>query len=149
MAQKPMLRVEVFARSVARESTRKRGYTRAHHRYFMSSVQNCHTEFLKFLRNSPLFFSRVLPASRLLLRAGLCTCRRASASVPFGFVLVRVRSRCLWRHVRSPRDALRPRARRDRRCVNQNAGAGNNWAEGHSSQVHKGFVRILLNPPAV
>jgi hypothetical protein len=42
-------------------------------------VPNCHTDFLTFLRSSPPFFSRALPASRLLLRTRLCTCRRASA----------------------------------------------------------------------
>jgi hypothetical protein len=42
-------------------------------------VPNFHMEFFMFLRSSPLFSSRVLPASRLLLRARLCTCRRASA----------------------------------------------------------------------
>jgi hypothetical protein len=37
--------------------------------------------------------------------------------------------------------------------VNQNAGAGNNWAKAHytkgQGQLHKGWVRILLNPPVV
>jgi hypothetical protein len=41
------------------------GYTHAYHRYFVFSVPNFQTEFLTSLRSSPLFFSRVLPASRL------------------------------------------------------------------------------------
>jgi hypothetical protein len=35
--------------------------------------------FFAFPRSSPPFLSRMLPASRLILRARLCTCRRASA----------------------------------------------------------------------
>ena len=45
------------------------GYTRACHRRFLFRVQNCHTKFLTFLHSSPSFFSRVLPASKLLLCA--------------------------------------------------------------------------------
>jgi hypothetical protein len=55
------------------------GYTRVCHRHFLFPVPNYHTEFITLLRSSPPFFSRVLPASRLFLRARLCTCRRASA----------------------------------------------------------------------
>jgi hypothetical protein len=55
------------------------GYTRARHLKFLFPVPNCRTEFLAFLRSYPLFFSCLLPASRLLLRARFCTCRRASA----------------------------------------------------------------------
>jgi hypothetical protein len=47
------------------------GYTRACHRHFLFSVPNYHTEFLTLLRSSPPFFFRVLPASRLFLRARL------------------------------------------------------------------------------
>jgi hypothetical protein len=54
------------------------GYTRACHRQFLFPVPNFHTGFLAFLRSSPPFFSRVFLASRLLLRAGFCTCGRAS-----------------------------------------------------------------------
>jgi hypothetical protein len=46
-------------------------YTRASHRHFLFPVPNYHTKFLKFLRSSPPFFSRVLPASRQFLRARL------------------------------------------------------------------------------
>jgi hypothetical protein len=55
------------------------GYTRACHRHFLFPVPKFHMEFLTLLRSFPPYFSRVLPASRLLLRARLCTCRRASA----------------------------------------------------------------------
>jgi hypothetical protein len=54
------------------------GIKRARHWYFLFPVPNCHTEFLTFLRFSPPFFSRVLPVSRLLLRARQQTSRWAS-----------------------------------------------------------------------
>jgi hypothetical protein len=60
-------------------SLSRSGYTRARHRRVLFPVPNYHTEFLTFLRSPPPFFFRVLPASRMLLRAMLCTCRRASA----------------------------------------------------------------------
>ena len=49
------------------------GYSRAFHRHFLFPVPYCHTEFLTVLRSSPPFLCRVLPASRLLLRARLFT----------------------------------------------------------------------------
>jgi hypothetical protein len=55
------------------------GYTRAHHQHFLFPVPNFHNEFLTSIFSSPFFFSRVLPASRLLLRVILRTLRRASA----------------------------------------------------------------------
>ena len=57
------------------------GYTRTRHLHFLFSVPSCYMEFITFLRSSPHFFSRLLPASSLLLRVKLCTCRRASAQV--------------------------------------------------------------------
>jgi hypothetical protein len=54
-------------------------YTRA--RATGISCSPCQNATRRFLRSSapPPFLSRLLPASRLLLRAILCTCRRASA----------------------------------------------------------------------
>jgi hypothetical protein len=62
-------------------SLSRSGYARARHRHSLFSVPHFHTEFLIFLRPPPLppFFSGVLPASRLLLRARVYTCRWASA----------------------------------------------------------------------
>jgi hypothetical protein len=59
------------------------GYTRARHRHFLFPVPNSHTEFLTFLRSSPPFFSRSLPAPRLLLRGCFfaCGCAYAGGSV--------------------------------------------------------------------
>ena len=54
------------------------GIKRARHRYFLFPVPNCLTDFFTFLRTSPPFFSRVLPASRLIFRARIFAFIRAS-----------------------------------------------------------------------
>jgi hypothetical protein len=58
---------------------------RARHRHFLFPVPNFYTElptyFFGYKRAPPRLFPRVLSASRPLLRARLCKCRRASAVV--------------------------------------------------------------------
>ena len=59
------------------------GYTRAHDLHFLFPMSKFHTDFLTFIHSFPppfSPFSRLLPASKLLLRARLFTYRmRAGA----------------------------------------------------------------------
>ena len=54
--------------------------TCAHYMHFLVPGPNYHTDFLTFFLLRALF-SRVLPTSKLLFRARLYTCRRASTAV--------------------------------------------------------------------
>jgi hypothetical protein len=106
--------------------------TRACHRLFLFPVPNCHTKFLAFSRSSPPFFSRVLPASRLLLRARSFTFSHGASSGKYVSraelfdlepgVIGAVRALPLGELFR-PGNLVNHK--------NQNAGAGNNWAKGH------------------